>query len=196
MPLWKKQTRCCGRRPRRWLLAPLLALGLQACAPGASSLKLSDARIDQHAGVPVLVLECDWKPSSEMLDALDHGIPLTLQLELARERHGLFGWQTQQREEHRLELRYFPLSRNYQLRDLDRATVRSFGVRAAALAALSRLELPIAGASMRAVAPERQRVRIELDSTALPGALRLPALVDAAWRQAAVERTWPGIPAA
>lgn len=196
MPLWKKPTERRGRAPRWWLLAPLLALSVQACTPGASSLKLSGAQIDQHAGVHVLVLECDWKPSSEMLDALDHGIPLTLQLELSRERHGLFGWQAQQREQHRLELRYFPLSRNYQLRDLDRATVRSFGVRAAALAALSRIELPIADASMRAVAPERQRLRIELDSAALPGALRLPALVDSAWRQAPVERTWPGIPAA
>ena len=130
-----------------------------------------------------------------MLDALDHGIPLTLELDLTRERRGVLGWQVQRRELHRLELRYFPLSRNYQLRDLDRATMRSFGVRAAALAALSRMELPLAEASMRAVVPERQRLRIRLDGTALPGALRLPALVDPAWRQDEVERTWPGTPA-
>lgn len=76
------------------------------------------------------------------------------------------------------------------------SSMRLSAASAAALAALSRIELPIADASMRAIAPERQRLRIELDSTALPGALRLPALVDAAWRQAPVERTWPGIPAA
>ncbi|WP_257385029.1 DUF4390 domain-containing protein [Tahibacter caeni] len=185
-----------GRRLRHLLLVPLLALALQACAPAESSLSLDQARIDQRGGVSVLVVECDWRPSGAMLDALDHGIPLTLELDLTRERRGLLGWQVQQRELHRLELRYFPLSRNYQLRDLDRATVRSFGVRAAALAALSRMELPLSGTTLRAVAPERQRLRIVLDSTALPGALRLPALVDPAWRQAEVERTWPGTPAA
>ncbi|MBL8299971.1 MAG: DUF4390 domain-containing protein [Rhodanobacteraceae bacterium] len=194
MPLWKKRSSGCP--PRRLLLAPLLALLLQACAPGESVLTLGAAQIDQRGDSTLLVVECDWKPSSEMLRALDHGIPLTLRLELSRERRGLFGWEVQQHEQHRLELRYFPLSRNYQLRDLDRATLRSFGVRAAALAALSRMEVQLSAASVRAIAPERQRLRIVLDSDALPGALRLPALIDAAWRQPVVERTWPGIPAA
>jgi hypothetical protein len=196
MRSWTRPPERGGRRPLRLLLAPLLALALQACAPAESSLSLDQARVDLRGGAGVLVVECDWRPSAAMLDALDHGIPLTLELELTRERRGLLGWQVQQRELHRLELRYFPLSRNYQLRDLDRATVRSFGVRAAALAALSRMELPLADASMRALAPERQRLRIVLDGTALPGALRLPALVDPAWRQDDVERTWPGTPAA
>jgi hypothetical protein len=196
MPLWKKKPGDRGRAPRRLLLAPLLALALQACAPGESTLSLGEAHVDSRGGRSLLVVECDWKPSGAMLDALDHGIPLTLRLELTREHRGTFGWNVQQREQHRLELRYFPLSRNYQLRDLDRATMRSFGVRAAALAAFSRMELPLETASIRAVAPERQRLRIVLDSDALPGALRLPALVDAAWRQDVVERIWPGIPAA
>ncbi|GMV28245.1 MAG: hypothetical protein AMXMBFR59_03700 [Rhodanobacteraceae bacterium] len=195
MPSWKNQPRSRGRAPCRLLLAPLFALALQACAPGESLVTLGEAHVDQRGGGAMLVVECDWKPSSEMLDALDHGIPLTLRFELTRERRGLFGWNAEQREQHRLELRYFPLSRNYQLRDLDRATVRRFGVRAAAIAAFSRMELPLSAASIRAVAPERQRLRIVLDSDALPGALRLPALVDSAWRQAVVERTWPGTPA-
>lgn len=195
MPSSKNERRRRGRSPQRLLFAPLIALALQACAPGESVVTLGDAHVDQRGGGALLVVECDWKPSSEMLDALDHGIPLTLRFELTRESRGLFGWSTQQREQHRLELRFFPLSRNYQLRDLDRATVRSFGVRAAAIAAFSRMELPLSTASIRAVAPERQRLRIVLDSDALPGALRLPALVDRDWRQSVVERTWPGTPA-
>lgn len=184
-----------GRAPRR-LLALLLALLLQGCAPGASTLTLDAARIDQRGGLNLLVLEADWRPSAAMLDALDHGIPLTLRLELLRERRGLLGWQVQDSEQHRLELRYFPLSRNYQLRDVERDSMRSFGVRAAALAAFSRMELPLSHTAIRAGAQERQRLRIELDHAALPGALRLPALVDADWRQAVVERIWPGAPAA
>lgn len=196
MPLWKRATEPRGSLPRRLPFAAAILLALAGCAPGESSFVLDDARIDRRGGINLLVVECDWKPSGAMLDALDHGIPLTLRLELTRERRGLLGWAVQQREEHRLELRYFPLSRNYQLRDHDRATVRTFGVRAAALAAISRIELPLAASSLRAVAPERQRLRVVLDGDALPGALRLPALVDPAWRQAVVERTWPGSPAA
>jgi hypothetical protein len=194
MPLWKKKPDSRhGARPAVVLLTALL---LQACGVPQASLDLGAARIDQRGGASLLVLECDWRPSPAMLDALDHGIPLTLQFELLRERRSLLGWRTQQRETHRLELRYFPLTRNYQLRDIGRDLVRSFGVRAAAVAALSRIELPLDEDSIAAGAGERQVVRIDFDMSALPGALRLPALVDPAWRQAEVERAWPGTPAA
>jgi Domain of unknown function (DUF4390) len=194
MPLWK---RILNRLPPRRapLAAGLLALVLAGCAPGEASLALGVARIDRRAGAELLLVECDWKPSAEMLDALDHGIPLTLRLELAREQRGWLGWQAHQVETHSIELRYFPLSRNYQLRDIG-GGVRSFGVRAAALAALSRFEVPLRDPDLRAIGGERQRLRIELDAAALPGALRLPALVHASWRQPVVERTWPGTPAA
>lgn len=176
--------------------ALLLALTLAACTPAASRLDLAAARIDHRGGAELLAIECDWKPSAEMLDALDHGIPLTLSLTLSRQQRGLFGWRTLASEQHRLELRYFPLTRNYQLRDLQRDNVRSFGVRAAALAAFSRLELPLQQPGLRAADGERQHLRIDFDGAALPGALRLPALIAAAWRQDSVETTWPGTPAA
>ena len=192
MPLWKKQPSL----PIAWGAAALLALSLQACGPAESRLQLAAARIELRGGSELLSLECDWKPSGEMLDALDHGIPLTLDITVSRQQRGLLGWRTQASEQHSLELRYFPLTRNYQLRDLQRDSVRSFGVRAAALAAFSRLELPLHHAGLRAGNGERQHLRIEFDTAALPGALRLPALVAAAWRQDAVETTWPGTPAA
>lgn len=176
--------------------ALLLALTLAACTPAASKLDLAAARIEHRGGAELLAIECDWKPSPEMLDALDHGIPLTLTLTVSRQQSGLLGWQTRASEQHRLELRYFPLTRNYQLRELQRGSVRSFGVRAAALAAFSRLELPLQQQEVRAVAGERQHLRIDFDAAALPGALRLPALIAAAWRQDSVETTWPGTPAA
>lgn len=179
-----------------FVAALLLALSLAACTPAESRLDLAAARIDQRGGAELLAIECDWKPSAEMLDALDHGIPLTLSLTLSRQQRGLFGWRTLASEQHRLELRYFPLTRNYQLRDLQRDTMRSFGVRAAALAAFSRLELPLYQPGLRAAGDERQHLRIDFDTAALPGALRLPALVNAAWRQDSVETTWPGTPAA
>lgn len=192
MPLLKKQPSSLVS----FAAALLLALSLAACAPAESRLDLAAARLEQRGGGELLALECDWKPSTEMLDALDHGIPLTLTLTLSRQQRGLLGWHTLASEQHRLELRYFPLTRNYQLSDLQRDSVRSFGVRAAALAAFSRLELPLQQPGLRAGTGERQHLRIDFDTAALPGALRLPALVAAAWRQDSVETTWPGTPAA
>lgn len=125
-----------------------------------------------------------------MLDALDHGIALTLRLRLAAEGSGWLGWHViVDARERRVELRYFPLTRQYQWRDLDGGSVRSFDVRASALAALERLELPLP--IWYDTGAVRYRLVIELDTDALPGALRLPALVREAWRQPRAELTWP-----
>ena len=87
-----------------------------------------------------------------------------------------------------LQLRYFPLSRQYQLRDLDLNQARSFSARALALAALEdvRLALP----EWRVAGAERYRLQIALDRDALPGALRLPALFLPAWRRCNGEYAW------
>lgn len=180
---------------RRGALAALAALLLGACAraPGeAPELALTAARVEPHGATASLWIECDWRPSPVMLEALDHGIALGLRLRLDRERPGVVGWRVADRVERHLELRYFPLTRRYQLRDLEQGSVRSYGVRAAALAALGRLELPLAAATIAAGADERQRLRIDFDASTLPGALRLPALAQRQWRQATAERTWPG----
>ena len=185
--------RLASRRLARSACTALLAVALAACAPrdDGASLTIANARVEARGTGAALALECDWRPSAAMLEALDHGIVLALRLRLDRERHGLAGWRVAQSTERHLELRYFPLTRQYQLRDLEQGSVRSFGVRAAALAAFSRLELPLPDAGVIAGADERQRLRIEFDSSRLPGALRLPVLVQRQWWQPTVERTWP-----
>ncbi|UXI67814.1 DUF4390 domain-containing protein [Tahibacter amnicola] len=178
------------------LLVALRALGAAAllllcgCSSNQAHLAVASARIEPRGGATALVVDCDWKPSEAMLEALDHGIALGLRLRLYREQPGLIGWRRVASIERHVDLRYYPLTRRYQLRDLDIGTVQSFGVRAAALAALSRLELPLRGGAMAAQAGERHRLRIELDTSALPGALRLPALISPAWRQDDVELKW------
>ena len=181
---------------RRRLAACALAAAwlVAACAApaGAPELALTGARVEARGAGAVLLVECDWRLSAAMLEALDHGVVLGLRLRLARQSAGVLGWRDAASVERHLELRYFPLTRRYQLRDPEQGSVRSFGVRAAALAALGRYEVPLASRDVVAGDGERQRLVVEFDTGTLPGALRLPALVQGQWRQAAAQRTWSG----
>ncbi len=144
----------------------------------------------------MLVAELDWRPSTALLDALDHGIPLDFEITLEVQAPTWFGWTTTLAQMHwQRELRYFPLTRQYQLRDpelelTDNSTTRSYAARAQLLAAISdlRLDLP---ADWPAAAAHRYALRIDLERDTLPGALRLPALIDADWRVSADYRWNP-----
>ncbi len=165
----------------------LLAAGcsvLDEQVPGA--LAVRDARISTIAGSATLELDLDCRLSGPMHDALDHGIPLTLQIDVRAGR-----WPTEKVSAQRhIELRYFPLSRRYQLSELDSGDVRSFAAPAYLVAALGalRIDLPAAFATLPAATP--LQVSTRLDPAALPGALRLPALFEPAWQLAAVDYAW------
>jgi hypothetical protein len=124
-----------------------------------------------------------------MQDALDHGIPLTFRIRVDASRWRLLP--SDARITQRIELRYFPLSRRYQVRDLDAPIeVRSFATPGNLLAALNAMRLPLPGAF--AALPDRAAVRVgvELETATLPGALRLPAVFEPAWQLSSAEYTW------
>jgi len=171
----------------------LLACVIAACGviaqqqPG--TLVIRSARLAGVPDAPVLELALDCRLSGPMQDALDHGIPLTLRVAVDAGRWRFVPHAEQ--SEHRIELRYFPLSRRYQLRDLDgSADVRSFATPGYLLAGLNSLRLPLPPAF--AALPRGTSLRIDagLEPEALPGALRLPALFEPAWRLSAAEYTW------
>lgn len=167
------------------LLAGCGALAQQQ--PGALSVRA--ARMAGTSDAPVLELALDCRLSGPMLDALDHGIPLTFRVRIDAARWRFLP--SDARSEQRIELRYFPLSRRYQLRDLDAiADVRSFATPGNLLAGLNSLRLPLP--AKFATLPRGATVRIDagLETSALPGALRLPALFEPAWRLSAAEYAW------
>jgi hypothetical protein len=176
-------------RHRHSLLA-LLCVLLAGCGvlaqqtPG--SLAVRNATMIGTAGGARLELGLDCRLSGPMQDALDHGIPITLQVDV---RAG--PWlRTLASATQRIELRYFPLSRRYQLRAGNPDDVRSFATPAYLIAALGslRLGLPNAFSNLPATTPLQVSVRI--DPAALPGALRLPALFEPAWQLAAKDYAW------
>ena len=124
-----------------------------------------------------------------MQDALDHGIPLTFRIRVDAGRWRLLP--SDARAAQRIELRYFPLSRRYQMRDLDAAVeVRSFPTQGYLLASLLAMRLPLPDAFAALENGAAVRVAVELETASLPGALRLPAVFEPAWQLSSAEYTW------
>ena len=171
-------------------LAAVVLAGCGALAaqqPGA--LEIRSARVAGPVDAPVLELAIDCRLSGPMQDALDHGIPLTFRVSIDAARSRFAG--SHAHSEQRIELRYFPLSRRYQLRDLDApADVRSFATPGYLLAGLSSLRLPLPVSFGAMPGGVTVRVGAALETAALPGALRLPALFEPAWQLSAAEYAW------
>lgn len=161
----------------------LCGIALAACARAPGALSVRSASIDGG----VLSARLDWQPDASVLAALDHGIVLDFVVSVAARDAGLFAATPAAQRRH-VQLRYFPLSRQYQLRDLDLAQTRSFAARALALAAFEELRLPLPGWDARTA--QRFELDIALDRESLPGALRLPALLQPAWHLSSGAYAW------
>ena len=163
-----------------------MCLTATACAQTSSAFVVRSAAIDAGA----LAARLEWHPDARVLEALDNGIALEFDITVqAQGRANLMGRAKLAEQTRHLQLRYFPLSRQYQLRDVERNQARSFSSRALALAALEDLRLPLL--EWKAAGAERYRLQIALDRDTLPGALRLPALLQPAWRLCRGEYAWP-----
>jgi hypothetical protein len=138
----------------------------------------------------VLNAHLQWLPDASVLAALDNGIALDFTATLRAQGAPVLGWHpTLGAWQRHLELRYYPLSRQYQWRDLDRGETRSYAARALLIAALEDLRLPMPDFS--AAGAQRFVLDIALDRNALPGALRLPALLRPAWQLSSGAYAWP-----
>jgi hypothetical protein len=178
MQWWKKRLSVLGMIG---LLAGCNAWRDQA--PG--SLVVREAHIAAAADGAQLVLDLELALNGPMSDALEHGIPITLQVELRGA-----GDQLQLSDRRQIEMRYFPLSRRYQLRDSMTGNVRSFSASGYLTDALAALHLPLPTNFAHLPIGTRLKLAVALDHSALPGALRLPAFLEPAWRLKAPEFEW------
>jgi len=165
----------------------VLGMMLAACtAEDGARLQIRGADIAQG----VLTARLQWQPSAAVLDALDHGIVLAFVVDVRAYAPRRFGWSgTLAHAQRHIELRYFPLSQRYQLRDLDGGETRSYAARALLLAALEDLRLVLPEGWPGAAAG--YALSIDLDRERLPGALRLPALLRADWHVSSGDYAWP-----
>ena len=160
-----------------------------ATSPGATRQKCLHG--SGGDGLRVLSARVEWQASEVVLDALDHGIVLDFAVELRALGPSRFGWQpTVARMARHIELRYFPLSSRYQLRDLDRGETRRYAARRLLIDALEdlRLNLPAGWAPADA---NSYSLQIALDRDRLPGAMRLPTLLKSEWHLSSADYSWP-----
>ncbi|HZW51840.1 MAG TPA: DUF4390 domain-containing protein [Rudaea sp.] len=167
---------------RYWksIISIFSCIALGACAPAPGAFVVRAAALD--AGT--LTVRSDWQPDAQVLDALDHGIELPFVVTLSAQRPGF----ASTRIRRHLQLRYFPLSRLYQVRDVENALTRSYAARSLALAAMENLRLSLPG--FDGAGATQLRVRIALDRDELPGALRLPAVLRSAWHMDSGDYAW------
>ena len=167
-------------------LSILCLILLAGCARAPGALTVRSASVDSG----LLSAHVDWRPDANVLAALDHGIALDFLVQVRAEGDARFGVlrPTLASSERHVELRYYPLSRQYQWHDLDRGETRSYAARALLLAALEDLRLPLAG--FEAHGARRFTLAIALDRSTLPGALRVPALLDPQWHISSGEYAW------
>ena len=164
---------------RKKIASALAAAALVACTGSGEGapLRITSATVAQG----VLTARLQWQPSQVLLDALDNGIVLDFVLDLRAYGPARFGVRdTLAHAERHIELRYFPLTRRYQLRDLDRGETRSYAARSLLVAALEDLRLELPNDWTRAAGDFALSIRLDRDR--LPGALRLPALLRPEWR--------------
>lgn len=174
MPLWKS------------IISGICGIALAACARAPESISIRSAGVS--AGN--LLAQISWQPDPNLLDALDHGIPLDFVLTLKAQKQAAFGLRRDIAEQQRhVQLRYYPLSRYYQFRDLDFNQTRNFPARASALAAFENIRLPLADWNPKSA--NNYQLDIAIDRAALPGVLRMSSLVRPAWWLDSGEFTWP-----
>lgn len=152
----------------------LVAVVLAACGQSGErpQLRLAAASIVQTPQGSELHADLQFRPSVVQLDALQQGVPLTLRVRVT-------GATRESAQLIRLTLRYFPLSGRYQLR-VQPGGDSSYALRGYLFDALQRLRVPLSHDPC--AGSDRCRVEAGLDYAALPGALRLPALLRSAWR--------------
>jgi hypothetical protein len=173
---------------RLWknIISILFCFALAACARAPQAFIVHSAAVDSAT----LAARLEWRPDALVLEALDNGIALQFDVRVKAQGAATLFWRpTLAVQTRHLQLRYFPLSRQYQLRDLDLNQARSYAARALALAALEDLRLPLS--AWNAPHAERYQLDIALDRNALPGALRMPSLLLPAWRLCRGEYAWP-----
>jgi hypothetical protein len=166
----------------------LITMVLTACSDPAATGRFelervtaswSNGRLDATCGQRLVL-------SREARNALIHGVPLTVELELLlrdaqnKTRVGL--------ENNSYEIRYLPLSDHYQLTGPD--GIRTFPRLRHVLAELSELDISfytgvLPGGEYELLA------RIHLDQNKMPPPMRLPVLLSAKWRHDSSWSSWP-----
>ena len=131
----------------------------------------------------------DMRLSRPVREALDSGIPLTVEFIARHRQRGrwLSGVENQTRK--RWDIRYLPLSRHYALSDTDSGQQETFARFRHLQVRMNQvlLALPLASGSS---GPQQLEVKVRLRLASLPAPMRLPALLSREWQLHSAWKQW------
>lgn len=195
-------TRRFAVHPWRFLLAGLMLaplLLLMSAASGAAKDGLRVEKIETRLvdGTFFMNAVLDYRFSTEALEALENGVPLTILVQIQVRRVGAWLWEDSRVDlQLRYAIRYKPLSERYEVYRLPGTEGRSFVSRDAAIRALGEIaDLSLIGASsLEDAADYEVQIRASLDIEELPLPLRPIAYLKPSWKLSSGWSKWPLTP--
>ncbi len=179
------------------ILLLVLSLFPSPMARAADGFQVIEAKTRRVDGKHLLSAEIDYRFSARALEALENGVPLTIQVHLQVREQGAWIWDESLVDRRlRYRIRYKPLSGRYLVSRLPSEDGRIFVTRQAAIAALGELnDLALIGA--QGLDPHQAyevHLRASLDIEELPLPLRPMAYLRPGWKQSTGWTTWPLTP--
>lgn len=170
------------RRIAMTALVCILVLGCLASAAGADESRggfvIRTAYTELLNGVYYLSADVDLDMSQDALNALENGVPLTVEWQIEVIKHRSFIWnKTVATLTERFQISYHPLTRRFIIKNLNSGEQQSFVSYQDAVTSLGQVnDLPVIDASL--LEPRTRytiRMRAVLDITDFPGPLKLIA---------------------
>ncbi len=176
-----------------YLLAMQLFMFSLVCLAAPGEFVATEATTTETGGVQLLDAQFSIHLSAGAREAMENGVPLTLELQVQLVKEHKWFWDTVEAE-HMLvrQLQYYALTRSYQLRDTATDSVVNYTRLEDALEAAGRINrlllrsMPLEEGGKYAV-----RLRGSLDLDALPNPVRLLAYVDSDWEMTSEWFSWP-----
>ncbi len=156
------------------------------------ALSLSEPQIEWRGGVLGVSTGIALTPSAAILEALDHGVAVSVVVATrVHPWHGALA-ATDQTRNHRFEIRYLPLIEHHQLTELKTGQTDTYPRLSMLLRALSeRRWLDTHLTRDQASTDEWQvQVRVDIDRERLPAPMQLSAWRDERWRSGQDWLTW------
>lgn len=174
---------------RRWSAAwAMAALWLLSWGPSVQAESEFAVRaVDTYLSGKVYHLdaEIDYTLTPEVLEALQNGVPLNMQVSIEVYRDRRWWWDEDIASlTQRYRVQYHALTERYVVENLNSGAPETFTSLRAALRALGRIRrLPLLDQNLLEAGEDyRARMRVELDIEALPAPLRPLAYLSSHWR--------------
>lgn len=170
----------------------MLFVLLSPLAAHAADFKILNETCRSTEDAFVLDANIDFKFSDKALEALQNGVPLTLELHLQVRKDGAWLWEKDLMDSRlRYQIRYHALASVYQVIDMQSNTQESFVTREVAITALGDIQdMPVIRHEQMVKGKiYRVSLKASLDVDALPLPLRPLAYLSPSWNQSSEWRS-------